>query len=68
MNDQPAITADMSIGEVIHGYPDLVEVFFRHGLTCVGCAVARFESIGQGAIAHGIDVDALVADLNQATM
>jgi len=33
---------------------------------CVGCAAARFENIQQGATAHGIDVDALVTDLNAA--
>jgi len=26
---------------------------------------AHFETIGQGAGAHGIDVDALIADLNE---
>ncbi len=60
------ITADMPIGEVIEKYPNTVEVFFRHGLGCIGCAVARFENIGQGAMAHGIDVDALIKDLNAA--
>jgi len=40
-------------------------VFMKHGLHCVGCHVAAFESIEQGAEAHGIDVDALVADLNK---
>jgi hybrid cluster-associated redox disulfide protein len=32
---------------------------------CVGCAVARFEDIRQGAEAHGIDLDTLMKDLNQ---
>lgn len=27
---------------------------------------ARFESLEQGALAHGIDVDSLVVDLNKA--
>jgi hypothetical protein len=27
---------------------------------------ARFENIEQGALAHGIDVDMLMKDLNQA--
>ncbi len=40
-------------------------VFMKHGLHCVGCHVSVFESIEEGAIAHGIDVDALVEDLNK---
>jgi hybrid cluster-associated redox disulfide protein len=39
-------------------------VFFDHGLMCAGCAAARFENLEQGALAHGIDVDQLVKDLN----
>ena len=66
MQEQQPITADMAIGKVIGQYPATINVFFAHGLGCVGCAVARFEDIRQGALAHGIDVDTLIADLNQA--
>jgi hybrid cluster-associated redox disulfide protein len=50
---------------VVQQYPESVKVFLSHGLMCVGCAVARFENIAQGATAHGIDVDALIQDLNK---
>mgnify|MGYP005868674121 CR=1 FL=1 len=60
------ITKEMAIGEVVEKYPQTVEVFLRHGLMCFGCAVARFENIAQGAAAHGIEVDALMNDLNIA--
>lgn len=67
MTEQTAkITADMSIKEVVKNYPQTIRVFLEHGLMCFGCAVAQFESLRDGAIAHGIDVDALIADLNQA--
>ena len=66
MQEQNVITADMSIGDVVQKYPHTVEVFFKHGLGCVGCAVARFENIAQGAMAHRIDVDVLIKDLNQS--
>lgn len=61
-----AITKDMSITEVVQKYPQTVDVFRRHGMGCLGCAAARFENIEQGAMGHGIDVDALIADLNKA--
>ena len=66
MQKQNVITVDMPIGDVVQKYPHSIEIFFRHGLGCVGCAVARFENIRQGAMAHGIDIDTLVEDLNQA--
>ncbi len=61
-----AITREMAIGEIVQKHPQTVRVFLSHGLMCVGCAAARFESLEQGAVAHGIDVDILVKDLNAA--
>lgn len=58
------ITKSMSIGEVVQKHPETIPVFMQHGLHCLGCAIASFESIEQGAQAHGIDADALVKGLN----
>ena len=60
------ITRDMGIMEAIQKYPDVVGVFVAHGLGCIGCAMANFETIEQGAMAHGMDIDALMKDLNDA--
>lgn len=65
---EQTITAEMKIGEVLRQYPESLKVFLSHGLMCVGCAVARFENIRQGATAHGINVDALIKDLNEAVV
>ncbi len=59
------ITKDMGISDVIQKYPELIPVFIQHGLGCIGCAMANFESIEQGASAHGMDVDSLMKDLNE---
>ena len=59
-----AITKDMTIQEVVENNPETIRVFLEHGLHCVGCSVARFENIEQGAMAHGIDIDDLMKDLN----
>lgn len=60
------ITKEMSIVEVVQKYPQTVQVFRNFGMGCLGCAAARFENIEQGAAAHGIDIAALIADLNKA--
>ena len=60
------ITKDMSIGEVVQKYPQTIKVFLDHHLMCFGCAVANFENVEQGAVAHGIPVDPLMQDLNAA--
>jgi hybrid cluster-associated redox disulfide protein len=60
------ITKEMTIGDVVQNYPQTIEVFLKHGLMCFGCAIARFENVEQGAMAHGINVEALMKDLNAA--
>ncbi len=60
------ITKDMKIQEVVSKYPETAPVFMQHGMHCLGCQIAMFESIEQGATAHGIDVDKLMEDLNKA--
>lgn len=60
-----AISKDMGIMEVVAKWPDTAEVFMNHGMGCLGCAAARFENIEQGAMAHGMDIDILMADLNK---
>lgn len=59
------ITKDMNIIEVVQKYPDTIGVFMYAGMGCFGCHVAQFETVEQGAMAHGIDVDALVDALNE---
>lgn len=66
MKDKKLITKDMTIGEVVSKYPQTMPIFFSHGLPCVGCHVAQWESVEEGALAHGIkDIDSLVKDLNK---
>lgn len=59
------ITKDMKIEEALKKYPETAEVFAKHGFHCIGCVAASFESIEQGAMAHGISLDELIEDLNK---
>lgn len=60
------ITKDTGIIEAVQNHPEILQVFAEYGLGCVGCMAARFETLEQGAAAHGIDIEELVADLNKA--
>ncbi|HHY05673.1 MAG TPA: DUF1858 domain-containing protein [Clostridia bacterium] len=60
------ITKEMSITEIVQQYPQTVEVFRQHGMGCLGCAAARFETLAEGAAVHGIDLNSLITDLNKA--
>ncbi len=55
----------MTIKEIVEKNPKAAEVFAKHGMHCLGCAMAHFETLEQGCAAHGIDVDKLLKDLNK---
>ena len=59
------ITKDTGIIDAVQQHPEIIEVFQNYGLGCIGCMAAHYETIGQGAGAHGLDVGALIADINK---
>lgn len=61
----PTISPDVTIREVVEKHPGAERVFGAHGLPCAGCHVSTHETIRQGAGVHGLDLAALVADLDR---
>jgi hybrid cluster-associated redox disulfide protein len=60
-----SLTADTLIGEIVEQYPGSDRVFGAHGLPCAGCHVSTRETVRGGARVHGLDLDALMADLTR---
>ena len=60
------ITKDMGILEIAEKYPEVLPVFQQFGMGCIGCMAAHYETLEQGATAHGIDADEMVKALNAA--
>ncbi|MFH1452151.1 MAG: DUF1858 domain-containing protein [archaeon] len=65
LNKPAKITKDMTFYELFDVYPSAMEVLAENCLMCGGCPMAQLETIEQGAIAHGIDPDKLVEELNR---
>lgn len=65
------ITKESLIGEVIAKHHEkVIPIFVEFGFHCMGCMMARSESIEDGARAHGFtdkQIDELVKQLNKAT-
>jgi hybrid cluster-associated redox disulfide protein len=69
MPKKEKIRMDMTFGEVIEKYPWSAMIMMKHGLHCVGCHVAAWETIEQGAAAHGMskeDLDKMMKELNSS--
>lgn len=60
------ITKEMTVGEVIMKYPNVVDILQSFGLHCVGCQVNTYETIEQGTVGHGMSKEEMENMINEA--
>lgn len=58
-----ALTADMTVDQVMRQWPATMRVFMDFKLGCVGCPIATFHSVEEAGREHNIDGDAFFAAL-----
>ncbi|MCX8166958.1 MAG: iron-sulfur cluster assembly accessory protein [Candidatus Micrarchaeota archaeon] len=49
------ITKDMTMGEIVNRYPEVVPKLMDYGIHCIGCHVSPYETLEQGLAVHGFD-------------
>lgn len=59
------ITENTLIGEVLRMNPKAAEILMKQGMGCIGCPSSQMESLGQAADVHGIELQALIDELNK---
>lgn len=57
------LTGDSTIYELLQEKPEAVQVLFKFGMGCVGCAIAKGETIKEAAAAHGVPVGEMLSAL-----
>lgn len=62
------ISPQSNIEELVKALPIAAEVLTQFGLGCSGCGVSKYETIEQGAKAHGLRPEPVVAALMQARL
>jgi len=63
------ITEKTLLGEIVEKYPKAFPVMLEKGLHCVGCYAASWETVEQGALAHGMgrkDIKRMIDEMNSA--
>lgn len=57
------------ISDLTEQYPQVTDILiYDYGLHCVGCIVAEFETLEEGAKAHGMDdkmFEKMIKDINK---
>jgi hybrid cluster-associated redox disulfide protein len=67
MNDPNAmapITADCLVQDVVEQHPEIIPIFARHGLQCVGCYISPFHTIADSAREYAMALEPLLNELN----
>lgn len=59
------ILKDDTLFEAMQKNPNAGEILAELGLHCLGCAMARGETIETASVQHGIDLNLLLEKLNQ---
>ena len=58
------ITPETPLAEIIENCPEAMPAFQAIGMHCMGCALASGESLEQACMAHGVDPDEFLIELN----
>lgn len=58
------INKNMTFSELIDKFPESVEVLLENGMHCFGCPMSAGESLEQGCLAHGLNPDKILKDIN----
>lgn len=59
------ITKDTVIGDILDIAPQTAPIFFAIGMHCLGCPSSRGETVEEACMVHGIDVEKLLAIVNE---
>ena len=59
------ITKDTIIGDILTIAPQTAPLFMNIGMHCLGCPASRGETVEQACMVHGVEVDDLLAKVNE---
>ena len=59
------ITKQTTINEIISAHPRALQFFEGLRMSCGSCLAVKFDTLENGALMHGMNVDALIDQLNR---
>lgn len=56
-----------TVAETFVRCPEVIPVFHRKGMACIGCVMAPFETLAEAAEAYDLDMGKLLSEFHEAT-
>ncbi len=60
-----AFTGDLTIEALLTTHPKAIRVLMRHRMICVGCVMARFETVHDAASVYRLDERELLDEIER---
>lgn len=59
----PRITAAMTVEDLLDRFPSAIPVFVSRRMQCIGCPVARFETVAEACAIYRMDTEHFIAEI-----
>tara|TARA_B100000686_G_C16150544_1_gene646599 strand:+ start:287 stop:517 length:231 start_codon:yes stop_codon:yes gene_type:complete len=59
------VNKNTTIKEILNAYPEAIRFFNERQMACGSCFAVKFDSLENGALMHGMEVDTLILQLQQ---
>lgn len=59
------IKKDSKINEIIKSYPHTIDLFRELNMSCSSCFAVNFDTLENGALMHGMEVNKLIYQVQQ---
>ena len=60
------ISTKISISDLLSQWPQVIQVFLKRKMACIGCSVAAFETLEDAAGIYGIPLHELTDEVRKA--
>ena len=59
------VDKNTTINEILNTYPEAIKFFKEKQMSCSSCFAVKFDTLENGALMHGMDVVALIRQLEE---
>ena len=59
------VDKNTTINEVLSNYPETMRFFNEKQMACGSCFAVKFDTLENGALMHGMEVNTLISQLEQ---
>lgn len=60
------VTPNMIVANLLSEWPEAIPVFLNRRMACVGCNMARFETLQDASRIYGVNQEQFLAEINRA--